>query len=568
MQVSRSKRARRHRVCHCRGPAHRARCGVAPRAAMPMALAALSGGEQGTHSWATRTSRELLKLSLHVPRVADSPLLRQRLRQCMLQAASGRFNMVIMGASMATGSMNCGGKVACQGERQRPELTWGRRLEVSLRSALGCPVSLHVHAEGGWTSERAAHKLRNVLNEPSFQPDVVLLDASANDAAVSNWGHDVARRQYLLAAVESIVRRLEAQRIPALLVDLASWWGRFPPTCAWRRTPRARLDAWRSADDGARRALNATTSVYAAVADHWRLPYVSLLEASCGDAEQGGGDSIRHWRAGCESLDAAGMGCWMHPGPTSHNAFAALVAHTFAAIASGRTARLLPPTPRSPSTMQPEFEVASFEICTGGAEKTDLGFGCDLERVECKIKQTVSTSAFAPTRNDGWAAFMDRPGKPGWIADASDAPPERAASIAFRIQGSARRGTLFFEFLRSYDRQMGVAAIWLGRYRSHGIVLDGWWRSRSSQVETAIIPLRSLLPASASNCERTGRGCNAVREHELNVQLQPATERAGAAAPQRLGKFKITRVRACENRTADQPPTDRRKSAGKQGTDS
>ena len=231
------------------------------------------------------------------------------------QAASGRFNMVIMGASMATGSKNCGGKVACQGERQRPELTWGRRLEVSLRSALGCPVSLHVHAEGGWTSERAAHKLRNVLKEPSFQPDVVLLDASANDAAVSNWGHDVARRQYLLAAVESIVRRLDAQRIPAILVDLASWWGRFPPTCAWRRTPRARLDAWRGADDGARRALNATTSVYAAVADHWRLPYVSLLEASCGAAEQGGGDSIRHWRAGCESLDAAGMGCWVHPGP-------------------------------------------------------------------------------------------------------------------------------------------------------------------------------------------------------------------------------------------------------------
>ena len=59
------------------------------------------------------------------------------------------------------------------------------------------------------------------------------------------------------------------------------------------------------------------------------------------------------------------------------------------------------------------------------------------------------------------------------------------------------------------------------------------------------------------------RGCNAVREHELNVQLQPATDRAetraGAAAPERLGKFKITRVRACENQTADRVVRARRK---------
>jgi len=151
--------------------------------------------------------------------------------------------------------------------------------------------------------------------------------------------------------------------------------------------------------------------VYAAVAAHWQLPRVSLQEASCGSVYGSSEAVIRHWRAGCASLDAPGMDpmCWMHPGPSTHLALGALAAHAFAAIASGRAALLLPATLRSQGTLQPAFEVASFEICTGDAEKTDLSFGCDLERLGC-TKQQFSTRAFAPTRNDGWVAFMDRPG--------------------------------------------------------------------------------------------------------------------------------------------------------------
>jgi len=124
------------------------------------------------------------------------------------------------------------------------------------------------------------------------------------------------------------------------------------------------------------------------------------------------------------------------------------------------------------------------------------------------------------------------------------------ARIAFKVRGSARRGTLFFEYLRSYDRQMGLAALWIDGHRSHGLVLDGWWRSQSSQVETAIVPLGSLLPASVSNCTGKRRSCDVVRVHELNVQLQPTMDRAdsqGGQAGMRFGKFKVSRVRACEN---------------------
>ena len=167
-----------------------------------------------------------------------------------------------------------------------------------------------------------------------------------------------------------------------------------------------------------------------------------------------------------QALDAPGginSPCWVHPGPTTHMALASLVTHGLAAIADGSAARLLPAGARGADlgTLQPAFEVASFEICTGGNERTDLHFGCvpggrirrprvrrmpprrhtltcvravaphagDLARVACaSSKQAVSTRRFAPRSNSGFEAFMDRPGKPGWIANASASPHGRSAS--------------------------------------------------------------------------------------------------------------------------------------------
>ena len=82
-----------------------------------------------------------------------------------------------------------------------------------------------------------------------------------------------------------------------------------------------------------------------------------------------------------QALDAPGgidSPCWVHPGPTTHKALASLVTHGLAAIADGSAARLLPAGARGADlgTLQPAFEVASFEICTGGNERTDLHFGC------------------------------------------------------------------------------------------------------------------------------------------------------------------------------------------------
>lgn len=65
----------------------------------------------------------------------------------------------------------------------------------------------------------------------------------------------------------------------------------------------------------------------------------------------------------------------------------------------------------------------------------------DLARVACaSSKQAVSTRSFAPRSNSGFEAFMDRPGKPGWIANASASPHgRRALSLHKMIARAATR---------------------------------------------------------------------------------------------------------------------------------
>ena len=139
------------------------------------------------HAWDANLTAVLLDQGLAAPLIADSPALRRRLRACM-RSNTPQLRLLVLGASMASGSMNCGGIVPCTGDRKQPLLAWPAMLEAHLRAGLGCGAKVTVHAFGGWTSELAAHKLHAILHRQADLPDLLLLDASVNDAAVSNWG--------------------------------------------------------------------------------------------------------------------------------------------------------------------------------------------------------------------------------------------------------------------------------------------------------------------------------------------------------------------------------------------
>jgi len=252
-------------------------------------------------------------------------------------------------------------------------------------------------------------------------------------------------------------------------------------------------------------------------------------------------------------------------------------------------------------------QVASFEICLGGNERTDLHFaGCDLARVGCH--GPVRTDAFQPlgsasSRGASWRAYADRPGKPGWITDGAVLGAHEGASapLRFRVRGSAAWGTLFIEYLRSYDERMGRVRAWLGEHgqeegdlrrgpyeqltpsptrrlnghseeiRSRVLVLNGHSEANGSQVETAVVPLHWLLPDSGNGTcaprerhasvgtvtRREQRAwCHTIMDHTLNLQLLPPRPRLGRSGtttpgiPAQMGsKFKLTRIRACENRS-------------------
>ena len=279
-------------------------------------------------------------------------------------------------------------------------------------------------------------------------------------------------------------------------------------------------------------------------------------------------------------------------------------------------------------------QVASFEICLGGNERTDLHFaGCDLARVGCQ--GPVRTDAFQPigsaSSRGAWRAYADRPGKPGWITDGAVLSAREGASapLRFRVRGSAAWGTLFIEYLRSYDLRMGRVHAWLGEHgqedgdlrrgtseqltlsparrlnghseiRSRVLVLNGHSEANGSQVETAVVPIplhasahHDALPSPQANGSQvetavvpihwllpdTGNGscaprerhatvgtvtrreqrawCHTIMDHILNLQLLPPLPRLGRSgtttpgpAPGQMGtKFKLTRIRACENRS-------------------
>lgn len=70
-------------------------------------------------------------------------------------------------------------------------------------------------------------------------------------------------------------------------------------------------------------------------------------------------------------------------------------------------------------------------------------------------------------------------------------------------------------------------------------------------METAILPLRSLLPPTGCS----GRSCSDKRsEHTVHIQLRTEAAEADTAQPglraDGFGKFKITRIRTCENQTS------------------
>ena len=115
--------------------------------------------------------------------------------------------------------------------------------------------------------------------------------------------------------------------------------------------------------------------------------------------------------------------------------------------------------------------------------------------------------------NDGWRFFEDRPGKRGWIAEGDAGAP--SGVLSFGVDAAAWRpaGRLTVTFLRSYDRRMGRARLWLDADERAAVELNGSWARRTSQADIAIVPIRDLCGPRARRrrAAPTGSACGGSR---------------------------------------------------------
>jgi len=310
----------------------------------------------------------------------------------------------------------------------------------------------------------------------------------------------------------------------------------------------------------------------APVALHWQLPVVSFQDAVCLPKAR---QPFLHWFAGCGELDAPGDECMVHPGPTTHALIALLVEHTLAAGAaqlsaalSGSNATSAQPldSPAARATLQPEYMVATFEVCTFPGPLLDLSFDHDPANGSLR---TSRFSPLPPPRHElsGWHLHDPDSARTGRAAAWACAGPAAcvmsfelflpgwAVNLKPRPGNGARRTVrppphpLILRYLRS-RHNMGFVRLWLDGDQHLNTTLDGTWQSRSSQQDTAIILLESLC---GDSCLRIGERRGPTK-HILHIErplmLQTARHAAGASPPLHTAvqhRFQLSSIRVCAN---------------------
>ena len=440
--------------------------------------------------------------------------LRRVLHKCLTDNGPRKpdVKIMVLGGSMTLGNMNCMGDCAKRG-LTRPKSAWPRLLEPRLARALpGCTFRVHSRAI-------AANGIGSVFQSYDLggNEDLIIEDFSVNDVRgkrmIDGKANDSAVVHKHLSGHEYLTLRLRARNASLILME------------AW--------PAFRSGGlpNSAIHCQAHTEYVHRTVADFYALPILSFMRAVCNDratASESETPALAHWLAGCNSLDAPGMQCEAHPGPHTHLIYADIIAlylfrQAAAACASSSASGADDddePPPHSPSsTLVPASDLEQLAGCSRGMQVS-----MDVSKLGC----VRATALFKrDLKASGFRCYEDRPGKPGWIAEAGVTP---AAQLELSVRANSK-GSLIVSYLRSYAG-FGRARIAVDNHWNHSYVLDGHWDETTSQTELAVIPWTRIVPKDVFRC------CFGSVHHPKMHRVQLRVEDASR-------KFKLVSVGAC-----------------------
>ena len=304
-----------------------------------------------------------------------------------------------------------------------------------------------------------------------------------------------------------------------------------------------------------------SSASHLAVATHYAVPFLSFMQAIC-DGQATAERSRAPWQqlypAGCGYLDMIGFDCKVHPGPSVHRLYAQLLTSYMldqgaAAAQQLQSIRMAKNRPGSASAAAPSCGISSTRVTTASlatdskhgvranappfiAELAVLQ-GCplalsslDVSHSGCDGSSAASApndslASYAQPRSQvrvraaiGWHCYEDRPGKPGWIAEARvhaaglrTSANATTTAVLNRLEvpmlvSTGKHGKVVIGYLRSYEG-MSAARIRVVAPPQGGVgeaevlaevTLDGKWDSPTSQLDRAVIAITRRHPTSAA----------------------------------------------------------------------
>ena len=475
--------------------------------------------------------------------LGNGEYLRERLWSRCLEAGASTSSdtkrtlvVVATGGSMTHGSMNCfsGEHILCAGPYLQERRAWPSLLRQHLQSVLpGCKVDLRRAIN---PATMITQIFRDISRVALPDADLVIEDYTVNDqrgkTIIGGRVNDSSALQHILGGHEFLAMRLRAQRTPLIMTEA------FPDL-----KPPLRCQA--DSDYG-----------HAAIAKAYALPVVSFMRAVCNESATADASlwpgPQQHWRAGCGTLDEAGDKCMPHPGPHTHSIYAALLA-VYLLRQAAASAAFYDPARRTAARLheldrmraqEPPASSATGPIVLSPSELEQLrgcGWSETLTSVDatqnCALRTKLGSRRHVDKETGsapGWSCYEDRPGKPGWIANATRDRTPRTLTVTMR---GTYAGHLVIGFLRSYEG-MGSASVYIDGNKSMAFTLDGHWDEGTSQTQYASIPLVKLVHAPLGTVHHPSL-------HSVHVQVPSIEEEAAVDSSNPVGKFKVVSLGTC-----------------------